>query len=312
MNVRHWEFILSMILVPVGATLALGQTVPPSTGLARSTTSIPDFSGKWVHPYFPGLEPPASGPGPIVNKSRRGDGVGNPNQFVGDFANPILKPHAAEVVRKHGEISLAGASYPTPSNQCWPSGVPYIFFQHGMQMLQLPGRIVFLYLRNHEYRQVRLNQPHPARVTPSWYGDSVGHYEGDTLVIDTVGVKADRPFAMVDMYGTPFSPAMHVVERYRLIDYADAKPAIERSSKENIRFRPGVQSLEFDPDYRGKHLQLEFTVEDGGVFTMPWTATITYSLPLGIWDEHVCAENSRGYFSNGTDAAVPRAGKPDF
>jgi hypothetical protein len=211
-----------------------------------------------------------------------------------------------------GEISLTGASYPTPSNQCWPSGVPYIFFQHGMQMLQQPGKVTFLYLRNHEFRQVRLNQPHPAKVTPSWYGDSVGHYEGDTLVIDTVGVKADRPFAMVDMYGTPFSEKLHIVERYRLIDYADAQRALERNGKENIRFRPGVQSLEFDPNYRGKHLQLEFTVDDEGVFTRPWTATITYALPLGSWEEHVCAESRRGYFSNGDEAEVPTAKNADF
>jgi hypothetical protein len=248
----------------------------------------------------------------VVNKSRRPDGVGNANQFVGDYTNPILKPQAAEVVRKHGEISLAGGTYPTPSNQCWPSGVPYIFFQHGMQMLQLPGKVIFLYLRNHEFRQVRLNQSHPAHVTPSWYGDSVGRYEGDTLVVDTIAIKADRPFAMVDMYGTPFSPALHVVERYRLLDYADAKGAIERNSKENIRFRPGIQSLEFDPEYRGKHLQLHFTVDDKGVFTMPWTATITYSVPLGLWEEHVCAESRLGYFSNGREAAVPTANKPDF
>jgi hypothetical protein len=131
------------------------------------------------------------------------------------------------------------------------------------------------------------------------------------LVVDTVGVKMG-PFAMVDMYGTPFSPALHVVERYRLLDYADARAAIERNGKENIRFGPGIQSLEFDPDYRGQHLQLEFTVDDEGVFTMPWTATITYSVPSGSWEEHVCAENSRGYFSNGKEAAVPTANKPDF
>jgi hypothetical protein len=315
MNVQRRDFILSVIFAAAAATPAWGQVVPsavlPAGGAAPS--AIPDFSGKWTHPYFPGFEPPAAGPGPVLNKSRRArDGVGNPNQFVGDYTNPILRPNAAEVVRKHGEISLAGGTYPTPSNQCWPSGVPYIFFQHGMQMLQLPEKIIFLYLRNHEFREVRLNQPHPAHVTPSWYGDSVGHYEGDTLVIDTVGVKTDRPFAMLDMFGTPFSPALHVVERYRLLDYADAKPAIERSSKENIRFGPGIQSLEFDPEYRGKHLQLEFTVEDVGVFTKPWTATITYSVPLGSWEEHVCAESRLGYFSNGDEAAVPTANKPDF
>src|SRR5215471_4013461 len=64
----------------------------------------------------------------------------------------------------------------------------------GMQMLQQPDKITFLYSNNHEVRHVRMNQPHPAHVTPTWYGDSVGRYEGDTLVIDTVGIKIG-PFA---------------------------------------------------------------------------------------------------------------------
>ncbi len=314
MRLHRSDIGLLVMLAVTAATPALGQTgaaAGTSSG-TYSARSIPDFSGVWAHPYFPGFEPPASGPGPILNRSRLPSGVGNASQFVGDYTSPILKPQAAEVVRQHGEISLAGGVYPTPSNQCWPSGVPYIFFQHGVQMLQLPDRIVFLYLRNHEFRIVRLNQPHPVKVTPSWYGDSVGHYEDDALVIDTIGVKTDRPFGTLDMYGTPFSAALHVTERYRLIDYADAKPAIDRNSKENILFRPDIQSLLFDPSYRGKHLQLQFTVDDAGVFTMPWTATITYSVPLGSWEEHVCAESRLGYFTNGKEAAAPTADKPDF
>ena len=86
-----------------------------------------------------------------------------------------------------------------------PEGCPSFFWNIGMQMLQQPDKITILYSNDHEVRHVRMNQPHPARVTPSWYGDSVGHYEGDTLVIDTVGIKIG-PFAMVDMYGTPHSP----------------------------------------------------------------------------------------------------------
>jgi hypothetical protein len=78
-----------------------------------------------------------------------------------------LKPEAAEKVKNKGDIELAGGTFPTPSNQCWPSGVPYIFFQVGMQMLQQPGEITILYLRDHEVRHVRLNEPHPAQVTPS-------------------------------------------------------------------------------------------------------------------------------------------------
>ena len=116
-----------------------------------------------------------------------------------------------------------------------------------------------------------MNQSHPAHVTPTWYGDSVGHYEGDTLVIDTVGIKVG-PFATVDWYGTPYTEALHVVERYRLIDYEAAKEAWERDAKENI----AAASRHGDPNYKGKALQLQFTVEDEGVFTTPWSATKTY------------------------------------
>jgi hypothetical protein len=95
-----------------------------------------------------------------------------------------------------------------------------------MQMIQQPDKITILYLGDPQVRRVRMNEPHPAQVTPSRYGDSVGHYEGDTLVIDTVGLKTDRPFAMVDWYGTPYTQALHVVERYRLLDYEAAKEGV--------------------------------------------------------------------------------------
>ena len=280
----------------------------PVTGNTQGAASIPDFSGMWVHPYFPGIEPPPSGPGPVYNRSRRANGAGNNQQFVGDYTNPILKPDAAATVKRLGEISQSRLTYPTPSNRCWPSGVPYIFFQPGMEMLQLPTQIVFIYLRNHEFRLVRMNESHPARVVPSWYGDSVGHYEGDTLVIDTVGVKADRPFAMVDMYGTPFSPALHIVERYRMVDYEEAQAAVARNLTQNAR----VPDTASDLTYRGKRLQVIFTVEDEGVFTMPWSGGITYERPAMAWEENVCAENPFDFFAGKNDAFVPTADKPDF
>src|SRR6202171_5608468 len=119
-----------------------------------------------------------------------------------------------------------------------------------MQMLQQPHQITILYTNDHEVRHVRMNQPHPARVTPSLAGDSVGHYEGDTLVLDTVGIKRG-PFAMVDMYGTPHSATLHVVERYRLVDYDDAKDAMERNAKENsyIAATAAAGVVEIDPHY---------------------------------------------------------------
>jgi hypothetical protein len=160
---------------------------------------------------------------------------------------------------------------------------------------------------------VRMNQPHVAPVTPSWHGDSVGHYEGDTLLIDTVGIKLGR-FDTLDRFGTPYTAALHVVERYRLLDYEAAKEAQERGQKE----WPRIPTYEIDQGYKGKGLQLEFTVEDAGVFTTPWTATITYRRPTHTtWEEFICAENINQYYAGQTyysdkDATVPTADKPDF
>jgi hypothetical protein len=308
MSLQPRGFLFLLAISAAVAAPGLGRTRAPVAGSPERAAGFPDFSGMWVHPYFPGIEPPASGPGPVFNRSRRANRGGNNTQFVGDYTNPILKPEAAEIVKRHGEISLSGVTYPTPSNRCWPSGVPYIFFQPGVEMVQQPQQIVFLYLRNHEFRHVRLNAPHAPNVAPSWYGDSVGHYEGDTLVIDTIGVRADRPFAMVDMYGTPFSSALHIVERYRMVDYDEAQAAVVRNLKENAR----VPDTASDLTYRGKRLQVVFTVDDEGVFTMPWSGAITYERPAMAWEENVCSENPFDFFAGKNDAFVPTADKADF
>jgi hypothetical protein len=290
-----------------GVALAAAMAMPVS---AQQAT--PDFSGLWAHPTLPGFESPDSGPGPVRNLSRTSNGVGNFNELVGDYNNPILKPDAAAIVKRHGEISKSGVTYITPSGACWSGGVPYMFWNIEMRMFQRQDEITILYLVDHQVRHVRMNRPHPANVIPTTEGDSVGHYEGDTLVIDTVGIKPG-PFAMVDMYGTPHSQDLHVVERYRLVDFDVAKAAAERDEKENLRLpdeRNDV-AVAVDPDYRGKQLQLTFTVEDPGVFTMPWSANITYRRGRNEWREVVCAENQHLYYEN-RDAAVPTAEKPDF
>ena len=184
--------------------------------------------------------------------------------------------------------------------------MPYIYKNFALQIFQQGDRITMIYDQDHEVRHVRMNAPHPEKLTPSWYGDSVGRYEGDALVIDTVGTKTDRPFAMIDLYGTPYSRALHVVERYRLVDYEAAKEGLERDAKENRRAPVGI-----DRGYRGKHLQLVFTVEDPEVFTTPWTATITYGRGSNEWPETVCAENIHEYYNN-KNSDVPTAAKPDF
>jgi len=293
--------------------LALAVTLSPvwaqGPSPTASTVAIPDFSGVWHRWFRPGLGPAVSGPGPVTNLSRL-NGVSNYNQLAGDYKNPILKPEASALVKKRGDLSLSGVGYETPSNQCWPGGVPYVFWNFGVQILQQPKEITMIYFHDHEVRRVRMNGAHPAHITPSWYGDSVGHYEGDALVIDTVGVK-QGPFAMADMYGTPYSQALHVIERYRVVDYDTAKATIDREAKVNTRYPRGLNAIEFDPNYRGKHLQLELTVEDEGVFTTPWTSVMIYGRPIGAWIEHVCAENTQEYYNNG-QSAVPTAKTPDF
>ena len=298
------SFLLVVTLATAAVMPARGQTSGAADGGSQGTAPIPDFSGIWWHPSLPGFEPPASGPGPVTNRARR-NGVSDYYQLVGDYTNPILKPQAAEIVKKFGELSLAGETYPNPANACWPEPVPFIYKNFGMQLLQQRHQITILHEQDHEVRHVRMNQPHPASVTPSWYGDSVGNYDGDTLVIDTVGTRTERPFAMLDLYGTPYTRALHVVERFRLLDYAAAKDGLERDLKEN--FHPGGT---VDRSPKGRFLQVQFTVEDEGVFTTPWSATITYGRNANEWPETVCAENIHEYYKS--DTAVPTAGKPDF
>lgn len=278
----------------------------PGVGQAAPAASVPNLSGVWAHASIPGFEPLRSGPTALINLSRREGGVADNRELVGDYRNPILKPDAAETVKRFGEISLAGIGYPTPRNQCWPGGVPFVFTTTAIEFLQTRDKVTILYFEDHEVRHIRMNQQHPAVVTPSWYGDSVGRFEGDTLVIDTVGIKMG-PHAMVDWYGTPRTSALHVVERYRLVDYEGAKDGLERDRRENFQ----VQQDTIDPNYKGKHLQLEFTVQDDAVFTAPWTATMTYRPQTVDWVESICAENTNKYGTE-KDAEVPTAGKPDF
>jgi len=313
MNVQR-DFLWLVTLAVAAVTPAWGQTAPrEAVSVTQSAAPIPDFSGLWNHSSLNGLELPLSGPGPVRNRSRRTTGpqagVGNIAQLVGDYTNPILQPWAAEVVKKFGEITLVGKGYPTPRNQCWPEQVPFVFINYGMQILQQPDKITILYPFDHQFRQVRLNQPHPAHLTPSWYGDSVGHYEGDSLVVDTVGIKIG-PFSMIDWYGTPYTEALHLVERYRLLDYEATKEAVERDAKEHFQSANPDNGPAVDPNYKGRGLQIHVTIEDEGAFTMPWSATVTLRRARDERLELVCAENTQWY--PGMRSAVPMADKPDF
>jgi hypothetical protein len=123
-------------------------------------------------------------------------------------------------------------------------------------------------------RHVYLDVQHSAEVKPSWYGESVGRYEGDTLVIDTIGLNTKT---FVDNFRTPHSEKLHVVERWKLVD-------------------------------DGKTLEVTFTVDDPETYYQPWSAKQRYRRAEGPILEEVCSENNFLLF----DYGVPVAGKPDF
>ncbi len=298
MNSRSYLLIAGAVLGALTAWPAQSAREP-----------VTDFSGFWgrssVDP-----EAPDSGPGPLQNIKRLPNGTGDPQALVGDYNSPILKPEGAAIVKKQGDVSLSGDAFPDPSNRCGAYSPPFTFaMQLGLQMIPAKDHITILYNQDDQVRRVRMNASHPARVTPSPMGDSIGHWEGDTLVIDTVGVKLES-WTMADRYGAPVSDKLHVVERYRLIDLAEAKAGAEKHEKANGRIGGVPGAMPVDPG-SDKGLELKFTVDDPTYYTMPWSGQVHYWRTRLKWEEQVCAENFREYY-HGKDAAIPMAAKPDF
>jgi hypothetical protein len=149
-----------------------------------------------------------------------------------------------------------------------------LFGVRPVYFLQTPKEVVIIYSGDAQVRRVYLNVPHSESPASSWYGESVGHYEGDTLVVDTIG-QNDK--TVVDNYRTPHSAKIHVVERWKMID-------------------------------DGQKLQVTYTVDDPDAFNAPWSAIRQYRRVQQPISEEVCAENNRHLF----DYHIPVADKPDF
>jgi hypothetical protein len=244
-------------------------------------TEVPDFSGFWQHGVSSQqYGDPPSGPGPIHRVGVDEDASYARNWF-GDDRNPILQPWAAEAIRLQREREMQGLPDASGFTTCRPMGVPFILtYVRPIQFLQTPDRVIMVYQYDHQSRVVHLNRPHSKNLKPSYYGESVGHYDGETLVADTIGFN-DKTW--IDKFGTPHTEQLHVVERYSLID-------------------------------GGERLKVAFTVSDPGAFTADWSGVVRFKrsesvesavfTPSGMMLEEICAENNRG--------PIPVAYKFDF
>jgi len=276
---------------PAAAVCAVAALWPANAAEDRAPNFSPDSSTGWIAVGQEFLPPP-SGPGPVTADPahvRRPNG--QPAFRVADLANPILQPWAREELRKANERALSGKAAYTPKERCWPIGVPgfLLYPVFPVYFVQSAKEVVMIWAEDHQVRHVYLNPQHSARVTPSWFGESVGRYEGDTLVVDTVGLNA-RTF--VDNYRTPHTDKLHVVERFRTIE-------------------------------GGKTMEVKVHVEDPGAFTTPWDAIQRYRridaagsetdprVPRGPLEEMVCAENNGDVFNEGLEP-IPHSDKPDF
>src|SRR5215831_5364055 len=170
--------------------------------------------------------PPASGPGPVVqdpahpyvsNDDFRVTGK-QPTQRMADLNNPILQPWAKEVLRKNNQIALSGKRVPSPTASCWPKGPTYFLLSpmtQPMYFVQGQKEVVMIITSFNDVRRIHLTDKHSPNLKPSWYGESIGHYEGDTLVVDTAGID-ERSW--VDGFGTPHTNQLHLVERFHLVE----------------------------------------------------------------------------------------------
>jgi hypothetical protein len=231
------------------------------------------------------IAPPEGGPGPVTFDKAHPyvpPGAGRPPTYrVADLSNPILQDWVKPAMKQANDKVIAGGVAYRAHERCWPAGVPT--FDHDVVgaplfIYQRPNEIVVIMASGPEVRRIYLNVPHSANPKPSWYGESVGRYEGgDTLVIDTIGLS-DRTF--VDNYRTPHTTRMHVIERWKLS--AD-----------------------------GNSVDITVDVEDPGAFTMPWRGVQRWRRVQQPLREIICAENNDHDFL-GFTVAIPKASKPDF
>jgi hypothetical protein len=282
---------LKKVLLRAGAAAILAGVAAWTAASPASAQQIPQFSaeglgwigvGGWLDP------PQGTGHGPIKQDPAHPfhgnlDGPGQVTHALGNTKDPVLKPWAAAQMLASNEEVLSGQrGLPfTAQSRCWPGGIPgqLLYPIEPMYFIQTPKEVWMIWQRDHMVRRIYLTDQHSESVTPSWFGESIGHYEnGDTLVVDTIGLSTRNSY--IDNFRTPHTEKEHVVERYKMT--AD-----------------------------GKMLEALVTVEDPDTFNAPLHMLKRWRRADNPTLETVCAENNGDHFSKNL-FPISQADKPDF
>ena len=272
----------SFRVVLVWGLLCTAAALPAS---AQFNAGVPDFSPDLVGWRSYGTEfiPAPSGPRPVTFDPahpyvRNETGV-QPTLRVADMNNPNLTEWSKQLLKKSNDEILAGKAMFSRNARCWATGVPaFLLNQEITYFVQTPNEVVMIWDSDHQVRHVYLNVPHSKNPKPSWYGESVGHYEGDTLVVDTIGQKTET---FLDNYRTPHSEELHVIERFHRIE-------------------------------GGKILQADVTIEDPVGLKQPLQVIQRWRHgDRGPLNESSCAEGNFNYFNQDVEP-MPVAKRPDF
>jgi len=204
---------------------------------------------------------------------------------MSDAENPNLKPWAKALMRKYNQDVLDGHRAFSSQSRCWPGGTPgqLLFPAEPIYFVQTPKEVWIFWQRQQEVRRIFLDRPHSQNLKPSWFGESVGHYDNGELVVDTIGFLDKHEFDFVDNWRTPHTKDMHVVERFKILD-------------------------------DGKTLQATVAVDDPGTFNKPWSGTVRWQKRNEPMLESVCAENNVAFeqFFNLKEYPMPEAKSGDF
>ena len=237
----------------------------------------------------PFLDPPAGMRGPIRQHPAHPfhgnlDGPGQVTPAIGNHDDPVLKPWVAAHMKATSDAVLSGKmSLPfTAQSRCYPGGVPgqLLYPIEPMYFIQSPKQVWMIWQRDQMVRRIYLADKHSETVKPSWFGESIGHFENNELVVDTIGLQTKNKNSYIDNYRTPHSEKLHVTERYKFVN-------------------------------NGNTLEAFIKVDDPDAFNEPIYMLKRWRKSDNPLLETVCAENNVDQFYQNL-TPIPQATKSDF